>query len=390
MTAAMTDDAGRAASLRRFLVAMVGNWTGPGWDAERLGFHERLTPALVPAGPAQRRLHLCARQLYVICRAPSLIGATVPPGLAETVFRTLSERFQDPVHGGFFFSLDRDGAPLDRRKDLYGHAFVLFALAAYHASTGDPAALALARAADALLQRHLAVSGGWFAASAAEDWSGRDAALAQNPNMHLLEAYLALAAVDPDPAWTDGADRLVDLFQKHLYDPQSRLLGEFFDEAGNPHPSTGRLVEPGHQFEWFWLLHAYAERRGAVPLGIANHLIDQGAALGIDLDEGGIWDRIDRDGRIVSETKRIWPVCEVIKAYAARWRHSGYAADRAVLRHWVDFLLRHYLRPDGCWHEILNRDLTPQLSEMPGTTPYHLLMMAEEALPVLEASGEQG
>jgi len=386
----MIDDAARAASLRGFLVAMVGNWTGPGWDAARLGFHERLTPELMPAGDAPRRLHLCARQLYVLCRAPALVGATVPPGRAETVFQTLTERFQDPVHGGFFFTLDRDGAPLDRRKDLYGHAFVLFALAAYYATSGDPAALSLARATDALLQRHLAVPGGWFAAAAAEDWSAPDTALAQNPNMHLLEACLALAAVAPDPAWTDGADRLVGLFQRHLYDPHSRMLGEFFDEAGSPHPATGHIVEPGHQFEWFWLLHAYAERRGTVPLGIANHLIEQGAALGLDLDRGGIWDRIDRDGRIVAETKRIWPVCELIKAYAARWRQHGHVADRAALRHWVDFLLQHYLRPDGRWHEMLNRDLTPLLSEMPGTTPYHLLMMAEEVLPVLEAPAEQG
>jgi mannose/cellobiose epimerase-like protein (N-acyl-D-glucosamine 2-epimerase family) len=59
------------------------------------------------------------------------------------------------------------------------------------------------------------------------------------------------------------------------------------------------------------------------------------------------------------------------------------------MRRWIDFLLAHYLRPNGCWHEILNGDLTPHLSEMPGTTPYHLLMMAEEALPLLEGSAQQ-
>ena len=33
--------------------------------------------------------------------------------------------------------------------------------------------------------------------------------------------------------------------------------------------------------------------------------------------------------------------------------------------------------------EHLARDLTPLLSDMPGTTPYHLLMMGEEVLPSL-------
>jgi mannose-6-phosphate isomerase len=369
---------------------MVRNWAGPGWDAARGGFHDRLAADLTPAGGAHRRLHLCARQLYILCRAPSLTGETAPAGLAQAVFRILAERFHDPIQGGFFFTLDLDGAPLDRRKDLYGHAFVLFALATYHDISGDPAALALASATQSVLRRHLAMSGGWFASSADEDWRAPDGALAQNPHMHLLEAYLTLESVTGDRQWAEEADRLVALFHAHLYDPAGRMLGEFYDEAGKPHPLTGHLVEPGHQFEWSWLLYRHAARRGIAVTAVASDLIDQAARIGIDAEQGGIWDRVDRAGRMVTETKRLWPVCEAIKAYAARWRHGGAAADRAALRHWVDFLLAHYLRPNGCWTEILNRDLTPNLTEMPGTTPYHLLMMAEEALPVLESSAEQG
>jgi mannose/cellobiose epimerase-like protein (N-acyl-D-glucosamine 2-epimerase family) len=384
----MTDDAARAAALRGFLGAMVGNWTGPGWDGARGGYHERLGPDLLPTGAAHRRLVLAARQLYLLCRAPGLIGAAIPPGRTETVFRLLADRFRDPRHGGFFFTLDLEGSPLDRRKDLYGHAFALFALAAYHTVNGDPEALALARETQAVLDRHLAVPGGWFASFAAEDWSGRAVALAQNPQMHLLEAYLALEAADGDPIWAARADRLVTLFHQHLYDPQARLLGEFYDETGKPDRATGHLAEPGHQFEWSWLLDAHAARRGTAPPAAASDLIDGAATLGVDPHDGGIWDRIDRSGNVVAPTKRIWPVCEAIKAYAGRWRRGGGEADRARMRHWLDFLPAHYLRPGGCWHEILNQDLTPQLSEMPGTTPYHLLMMAESVLPVLAESAE--
>ena len=382
-----TDEAARAAELRGFLRAMVANWTSPGWDSARQGFHERLTPALQPApGFGYRRLHLCARQLYVLSRAPALLAAAVPAGLTETVFRTLADRFRDRRQGGFFQSLDLDGAPLDRHKDLYGHAFVLFGLAAYHAASKDPAALALARQSLDEIRRHLAVPGGWFAASAAEDWSDRDAALSQNPNMHLLEACLALEAIDSAPAWRETADALVDLCHRHLYDSAGQALGEFYDEAGQPHPETGHWVEPGHQFEWAWLLYAHAERRGTAPPAAADALITQGARRGTDPATGGLWDRIDRAGGIVAETKRIWPVCEAIKAYAIRWRRRGDSADRAAMIRWLDFLKAYYLRDGGRWHEHLNRDLTPLLSDMPGTTPYHLLMMAEEALPALAIS----
>jgi mannose/cellobiose epimerase-like protein (N-acyl-D-glucosamine 2-epimerase family) len=114
-----------------------------------------------------------------------------------------------------------------------------------------------------------------------------------------------------------------------------------------------------------------------------SRLIERASTLGIDPIHGGMFDRIDRIGRIVADTKRIWPVCEMIKAQAVRPE-----PDPAAFRHWLDFLIRHYLRPDGRWHEILNRDLSPLLSEMPGTTPYHLLMMAEVALPALAAGSK--
>lgn len=385
----MAEDRARAARLRGFIQTMAGNWAGPGWDARRQGFHEQLTLDLRPAGPAHRRLHLTARQLFVLSCGPGIAGASVPAGLIEAVFRLLAARFQDAAHGGFCFTLDLDGNKLDRRKDLYGHAFVLFALAAYGAVSGDPAAWVLARDTQSVLERHLRTEAGWFAAGAAADWSGRDAALVQNPNMHLLEAYLALEAADPDGDWAAQADRLVAVFHDHLYDPAQSLLGEFYDAAGNPHPETGAQVEPGHQFEWSWLLHAHAAARGTAPSAAAAALIDCAEAIGVDPVQGGIWDRISRDGVVLAPTKRIWPVCEAVKAYAARWRVTGAAADLARMRDWLDFLARCYLRPAGCWTETLQRDLTPAPGHMPGTTPYHLLMMAAEVLPILSPSIEE-
>jgi mannose-6-phosphate isomerase len=385
----MAEDRARAARLRGFVQAMVGNWTGPGWDAGKQGFHEQLTLDLKPAGPAHRRLHLTARLLFVLSCAPRVASASVPAGMIETVFRLLAERFHDADQGGFCATLDLDGNKLDRRKDLYGHAFVLFALAAYGAVSGDPTAWVVARDTQAALERHLRTAGGWFAAGAAADWSGRDEALAQNPNMHLLEAYLALEAADPGGGWAAQADLLVAVFHDHLYDPAQSVLGEFYDAGGNPHPQTGGQVEPGHQFEWSWLLHAHAAARGVAPPAAAGALIDRAQATGVDPERGGIWDRISRGGAVLAQTKRIWPVCEAVKAHAARWRVTGTADDLAMMREWLDFLFRRYLRPAGCWIETLERDLAPAPGHMPGTTPYHLLMMAAEVLPILSGSVEQ-
>ena len=380
----MTDDAARAALLRRQVAALLDNWAEAGWDRERSGFHEKLDQALRPAPGTRRRLLTCARQLYLHCRGPAIAGRPPRRDLADAAFHYLRDRFQDRRLGGFWFSVDLDGQPLDRRKDLYGHAFVLFALAHYYGCFGDPAALELARATDAALHRHLALPAGWLAASAEADWRKPEAALAQNPHMHLLEAYLALGDADDDPLWRARADGMTALFTARLFEAGHGVLGEFYGRDGAPHPETGGLVEPGHHFEWSWLLHIDAERRAALPDPAAARLFGWALRHGVDAERGGIYDQLDRSGRVLLDTKRIWPLCEGIKAYAARWRQTGDRAMRDDAVRWLDFLIAHYLRPDGKWLESLDRDLAPVLTEMPGTTPYHLLMTIAEALPILE------
>jgi mannose/cellobiose epimerase-like protein (N-acyl-D-glucosamine 2-epimerase family) len=382
----MMDDAARAAMLRRQVAALLENWAEAGWDRERSGFHEKLDAALRPVPGGRRRLLTCARQLYLWSRGPAIAGLPPRRDLADAAYHYLRDRFRDRRHGGFWFSVDLDGQPLDRRKDLYGHAFVLFALAHYHACFGDPAALELARETDDMLRRHLVLPQGWLAASAEADWRQPETALAQNPHMHLFEAYLALGDVDRDPRWRQGTDEMVALFTARLFDAGPGVLGEFYDQRGVPHPETGGIVEPGHHFEWSWLLQIDAEQRSARPNPAAERLFDWAIRFGVDAERGGIYDRLDRSGGVLLDTKRIWPLCEGIKAYAARWRCSGAPAMRDGMVRWLDFLAAHYLRPDGKWLESLDRDLGPALTDMPGTTPYHLLMTIAEILPILEAS----
>ena len=48
------------------------------------------------------------------------------------------------------------------------------------------------------------------------------------------------------------------LFKRRLSDPETGAVIEFFAEDWSPAPSDeGLLREPGHQFEWVWLLHEY-------------------------------------------------------------------------------------------------------------------------------------
>ncbi|MFI4988818.1 MAG: AGE family epimerase/isomerase, partial [Alphaproteobacteria bacterium] len=282
------------------------------------------------------------------------------------------------------------GGPLDSAKDLYGHAFAMFGLAHYYRTFRRREALEIARETSRLLKRHLRLPTGWFAAAAAQDWTVADRSLKQNPHMHLLEAFVALTQASDEPAYKEDAVALAELFHRRLFGDRTGTLGEFFDEAGRPHAETGRLVEPGHHFEWYWLLHEGADLwRDVRAMPAAERLFAWAERYGVDRELGGVFDLLDREGRVVKDTKRIWPQAERIKAYALRARIALPSKERENARRTLvsllEFLFARYLLADGGWRESLDRTLIPRPTALPATTPYHLFLALSEALTALGA-----
>src|SRR2546429_560248 len=70
------------------------------------------------------------------------VGVFLALAAAKTGFDFLEGKFRDRAHGGYFAKVTDDGKPTDRHKHVYLNAFALYALAAYHRASGDPAALA--------------------------------------------------------------------------------------------------------------------------------------------------------------------------------------------------------------------------------------------------------
>src|SRR4029453_6900944 len=107
--------------------------------------------------------------------------------------------YRDRVHGGWFHTATPEGQALDRRKDCYGHAFAVFALAAYARAPGDPAPLARARETLALaLGRLRDRAHGGFVEAASEDWTPLGAPpRPHNPHMHWLRAPLPPPGAPP-------------------------------------------------------------------------------------------------------------------------------------------------------------------------------------------------
>jgi len=345
------------------------------------GFFEDLD-ALGAAIAKQRRSTLVqARLTYVFSHAYFLSHDPAYREAARHGLAFLMRAARAP-DGGWFRAVSVDGVTLDNTRDAYDHAFVLFALGWYFRATGDASVIALADATWAFMQERLADPrhGGLFE----EFVPGRSEVKLprrQNPHMHLLEEVLALYGATQEKNWLRRATALVDLFMRRFTDPATGALIEFFTADWSPaEAAEGRLREPGHQFEWVWLLHEYFRATDDERIKLhAERLFAFGIKFGIDPDDGLVFDGLDASGQLVAGTKLLRPQTEYIKARVARAEWLGDAEARAAICTHLTLIARRFMLSDGAnWHNQLGRDGTPLAPVTPARVLYHLFLCVAE------------
>ena len=373
--------AGAAADLARSFVDWLRRetlpfWARDGYDGSRARFCERLDEAGRPVVAMPHRLMVQARQVFVFAHAAHLGWLPEGAALAETAMESLLARYRDRPAGigGFAFSVDADGAVVDDRRDAYGHAFVLFALAWLHRLDGDARWLDFADETIEFLDLRLADSrhGGMFDAYPAGGRGKR-----QNPHMHLLEAYLALEETAPGRGYGERAGELVQLFRARMYRRERAVLPEHFAEDWSDPDSPG-VFEPGHHFEWIWLLRE-SERHSGADHGDWIEGLDRVARRhGVGAD-GLIIDEVAADYRPARLSRRLWPHAEAAKAAAAQWRAGEpEAAELAALS--LRALCGHFIgRPFRTgWIDHFDADGAPLVDYVPASSLYHLMMAGSE------------
>jgi mannobiose 2-epimerase len=82
---------------------------------------------------------------------------------AEQGYRFLLDHFLDKEEGGYFWTTDLKGKPVNTRKIVYGESFVIYGLVEYYRASGDKQALQHALDLYHVLQRrsHDPKFGGW-------------------------------------------------------------------------------------------------------------------------------------------------------------------------------------------------------------------------------------
>jgi mannose/cellobiose epimerase-like protein (N-acyl-D-glucosamine 2-epimerase family) len=355
-------------------------WIDRGFDRQASGFHERLDFDAQPIGNVPRRLTVQARQIFVYARA-IMRGWSNDSEKVGAAFDAMVARYHRADSGpGFVFSVDALGRIVNGSRDLYGHAFVLFAAAAYHQLTGDAQAIGLADETLAFIDSAMAApNGGYF------DWAPNPpASLRQNPHMHLFEALLALYEATGRRDYLERADRIFSDLKTKFFQPVSGTLPEYFDIDWTPVGGAKAIWEPGHHMEWSWLLSEY-ERLGGTDAGeLADTLVRIAYRDGV-LPGGIIADEVDGEGIVLKKSHRSWPLAEAAKAQAVRLKSGdSKAAERLAAA--VDGLYDRHLSGlvPGLWFDHFDENDRLLPDYVPASTLYHIALsvfVADQVLP---------
>ncbi|QIH05917.1 MULTISPECIES: AGE family epimerase/isomerase [unclassified Pseudomonas] len=346
---------------QHFQQVIVPLWQGPGWNPQLALPFEALDAEHRPLPPQRYRAMACARQLYVFSQ---LIGDAAAPFAQEraaALFRSLQRHFHDAEHGGWFYSIDPQGAPLDRRKDLYTHAFIVFACAHYWAKVREPLVESALDAALAVVARRFARDDGLYEASLDEDWSSLGSGPLQNPLMHLAEAFLATLAARDDQAVQEALLELCQGMQRCFIDPQHGVMME------KPLGTVDNWFEPGHQFEWYFLLASSPLLRETALQTSLERAFAFTEQMGVDPQSGAVCAMLELPPQAAPKdaTQRIWAQAEYLRALTLR------PDGQTALERQLQALQGKFLHAGG-WHECLDAGGAVSRRDMPSTTPYHL------------------
>jgi mannose-6-phosphate isomerase len=371
------DDKARIDQQRSRLCSWLCDSAYPLWSTAGVdpagGFHERLAqngkPLVEP-----RRSRVNPRQAYCFAMAPSLGWRGDAAGLIRHALDYFVARYQRP-DGLFRTLIAADGSPLDDRALLYDQAFALLAFNV--AAAGGELRAERERQSfelHARVMKHMKRAGQGF-----ESGVPASLPLQSNPHMHLFEAALAGCEVCSDSSvWKPLSDEIAELALSKFVDSKTGALREFFDEQWNPAPGIpGRIVEPGHQYEWAWLLLRWGGTKNGRARDVALKLIEIGESHGVR--NGFATNSLLDDFSAHDAGARLWPQTERLKAAAIAARLTGEAKYFSMTVAAADRLQRYLDCPiRGLWYDRIDPQGNIVDEPAPASSFYHLVAAIAE------------
>jgi mannose-6-phosphate isomerase len=280
--------------------------------------------------------------------------------------------------GLYMHCLDHRGGIFDGRADLYDQAFMLLALAHAGRALGRPDLFDVSEElGDALEMSWRLPHGGYHEGEIAVCPPYR-----QNPHMHLLECFIALHAATGSRRWRRDAERIAGLCAQSFLHRATGALLEYFDAELIPlKGDEGRIVEPGHCFEWAWLFETLAGWGVPDAIRISDDMTRFARRHGLDARRGVAINEVTVDGAIRNAAARLWPQTERLKAALARYRRTGDVEESEEAAAAYAGLIQYFETPArGAWRDKLRADGSWLEEPAPGSSMYHITCALAELI----------
>lgn len=296
---------------------------------------------------------------------------------AEQGYRFLLDHFLDSEQGGYYWTTDVQGKPLDQRKIVYGESFVIYGLVEYYRASGDKGALQHALELYQVLQKHArdAKYGGWIE-HFQRDWTpildpNADVIVelagckSANTHLHLLESLTDLYTATHDPDVKKSLSEAVKINCTWFYpkDPGKSAFHRKPDWTLMTGPRSSG-VSYGHNVEFAWLVIRAEEALGLKPSWehFDGHL-DHALKYGYDRTRGGLYSR-GFDDQPATDTDKVWWVqAEMLAALTDALHHKPNPAYSEALDKLLQFIVTYQADPkDGIWLDTVAADGKPKVT----------------------------
>ena len=289
----------------------------------------------------------------------------------------LADKLWDKTGGGFYWQVGTNGQPISDTKQMYGHAFGIYALAASYQASKDHAPLDLAKKAFQWMEQHAhdSVNKGYFENIGADGkpvtrgGNAVGAAAGQksmNTSIHILEALTGLYQVWPDPLLKTRVQEMLEICRDKIYS-EPGYLTQFLTADWQRTSSPDSF---GHDVEAGFLMVEAAEVLGQDDPRAwmaARHLVDHAMQYGCDKRLGGLYDAgtINAEGVVTGDlrTEKIWWVeAEHLNALLLQHEHVGKETTQywdAFIKEW-DWITKYQIdHTSGGWWATVQADGTP-------------------------------